>query len=57
MKRRSASPVIPRKAITKPSAAATDQYEAQPFCWWNQRYAAGLVRTATKVVARVRRRH
>ena len=32
-KRRSAKP---RKTITTPSVASSDQYHAQPLCWLNQ---------------------
>src|SRR5919197_3092320 len=57
MSRRTPRSTSPRKARTRPAAPRTDQYHDQPTCRWNQRYAAGLVRTATKVVARERRRH
>src|SRR5919108_2332333 len=57
MKRRRPRSTTPRKAITSPAAARSDQYHDQPTCRWNQRKATGLVRTATKVVARVSSRH
>jgi hypothetical protein len=53
-KRRSAKP---RKTITTPSVASSDQYHDQPFCCVNQMKSAGLVSSATTVAARVSRRH
>ena len=53
-KRRSTKP---RKAITIPRVATSDQSVLQPLYWCSQTKSAGLVRTATKVAARVSRRH
>ena len=47
----------PRNTITAPTVAASDHSVLQPLYSLNQTKSAGLVSTATRVAARVRRRH
>jgi len=57
IRRRKKRSAKPRKTITTPTVAASDQSVLQPLYSLNQMKRAGLVSTATAVAARVRRRH